>query len=202
LAEGRAVHIFSAARTTTGETPVSEVSAFSELPLGPGWSVVGSTFVEQREDIVRSEARVLGKAGAAIGGAALAIQGGVVGADGLSDGSSACQAWGGEAAGLAGFGWSGPAAGFVSLEAGYRDLGEGCAGVRSELALGVKPHPSFLLLGQVFHDAAAPGPDALKLQGSVVVFSEGGIGVQLGARMRLDGAAREPALTVGIWRGP
>jgi hypothetical protein len=55
-------------------------------------------------------------------------------------------------------------------------------------------------MAQVFADRDFRNEDNVKAQLSAVRFVAAGLGVQLGVRMRVDGAARDPALVLGLWK--
>lgn len=54
-------------------------------------------------------------------------------------------------------------------------------------------------MGQVFLDIPREAEETVKVQFSLVRFTESGYGVQLGLRLRVDEGAQEPALVIGLW---
>ena len=106
-----------------------------------------------------------------------------------------CGATGGEVRALAG---SGVDSAFINAEAALRVYGGGCRRMRYELTAGFRPSDDWLALGQAYIDADPDGEAVVKAQTSLVRFF-GGVGVQLGVRVRLDGDDSEPALVLGLW---
>ena len=91
---------------------------------------------------------------------------------------------------------------FVNVEAATRAMENGCGGERLDLTAGYRPGDNWLALGQVFVDARRDTEEAVKIQLSLVRFTERGYGLQLGLRARVDGGPQEPALVVGLWARP
>ncbi len=93
---------------------------------------------------------------------------------------------------------------FVNLEAAGSVLEGGCGGERLELTFGRRWGEHWLGLAQVFGDwrAGEGYEDNVKAQISLVRLGDGGAGLQLGVRARLDGDDSEPALMVGFWGTP
>lgn len=91
---------------------------------------------------------------------------------------------------------------FVNVEAATRYQDHGCGGERLDVTAGYRPADNWLAMGQVFADAPRENEETVKVQVSVVRFSERGYGIQLGLRARVDGGAQEPALVVGLWVRP
>jgi hypothetical protein len=91
---------------------------------------------------------------------------------------------------------------FVNVEAAGRALEGGCEGERLELTAGYHAGRNWLALGQIFFDAPQDGEESIKAELTLVRFTRRGRGFQIGVRARLDGEDPEPALVLGLWRGP
>lgn len=87
---------------------------------------------------------------------------------------------------------------FVNIEAAYQLYEGGCGRRRLDLTAGARRGERWMGLAQTFVDEAE-GDGAVRAQLSVVRFRGEGRGVQVGVRMRVDGAAREPMLVVALW---
>lgn len=87
---------------------------------------------------------------------------------------------------------------FGALELAYRAQG-GCAHALREATIGYEPEHKWLLLGQAFEDRDLHGTETVKVQISAVRFRRAR-GVQVGVRVRVDGADPEPAVIIGVWR--
>jgi hypothetical protein len=183
------------------ESSVVETGVYWELPLSAQTSFVAAPWVETNYDTPdgwRAEA-VVGLKYAIFRDDenVMALQ---VGALWVSHADPGCGEGGIEARWLGGrsFGRSS----FVNVEAATRAMENGCGGERLDVTAGYRPADNWLALGQVFVDAHRDADEAVKVQLSLVRFTERGYGMQLGLRARVDGGPQEPALVVGLWRRP
>jgi hypothetical protein len=88
------------------------------------------------------------------------------------------------------------------VEAAGRALEGGCEGERLDITAGYHAGRNWLALGQIFFDAPQDGEESIKAELTFVRFTRRGRGFQIGVRARLDGEDAEPALVLGLWRGP
>jgi len=176
-----------------------ESSAYLEAPLGESTSFVAAPWVEQSYDAPegwRAEA-VVGVKRTIFRNAdtVMALQAGALW---ISHPSRECDEGGAELRWLGGRSYDNGA--FFNLEAATRALGGGCGSERADVTGGLRFAGNWLALGQVFFDAPHDGEETVKAQLSLVRFRENGRGIQLGLRVRVDGA-EEAALVLGFW-GP
>jgi len=89
---------------------------------------------------------------------------------------------------------------FLNVEAASRaTVGRGCGAERVDVTAGSHFAGNWLALGQVFLDAPHQGEETLKAQLSLVRLFDGGGGIQLGLRARVDGGPEEAAIVLGFW---
>jgi hypothetical protein len=91
---------------------------------------------------------------------------------------------------------------FVNVEVAARALEGGCESQRLELTAGYHAGRNWLALGQIFFDAPQDGQESIKAELTLVHLGRRGRGRQIEIRARLDGEDAEPALVIGLWRGP
>lgn len=91
-----------------------------------------------------------------------------------------------------------PGSMFGAVEFAYRAQG-GCAHALREATIGYELERKWLLLAQAFDDRNLHGTETVKVQISAVRFRRTR-GVQVGVRVRVDGADPEPAFIIGVWR--
>ena len=191
--------IWTNAFSSQNEENVVETSVYWEEPLGERTSFVVSPWVETNYDtpdgwraesvvalkhvVFRDDENVM------------AIQAGALW---VSHPGDECGEGGIEARWLGGRSLGDRA--FINLEAAGRALENGCGGQRAEMTAGYRPSDDWMALGQVFVDAPTDGEETVKLQLTMVRFTETGYGIQLGLRARVDeGLLDEPALVIGLW---
>lgn len=199
LAPDDGQEIWTNSFSSRGGENVVETSVYWEEPLGERTSFVASPWVETNydtEDGWRAESVVaLKQVVFRDDENVLAVQGGALW---VSHPGDECGEGGVEARFLGGHSFG--SRGFVNVEAAGRALSSGCGGQRLELTAGYSPSDSWMALGQVFADAPTDGEETVKLQVSMVRFTESGYGVQIGLRARVDeGLLDEPALVIGLW---
>jgi hypothetical protein len=181
---------------------VVDSSLYLEVPFAEHWSFVATPWFEQNYDTVdgwRGEG-VLGAKRVWSGEeGAFALQ---AGAYWQSHPDQDCGEGGVELRGLLGRNLGGGT--FVNIEAAGSVLEGGCGGERLDLTLGRRWGEHWLGLAQVFGDwrAGEGYEDNVKMQLSLVRLGEGGRGLQLGLRARLDGDDAEPAVILGFWGRP
>jgi hypothetical protein len=179
-----------------------ESSIYYEQPIHERVSLVATPWVEQGADVGddgwRAEAGVGLKAAILRDErSAVAVQGGVVWNSWPNFG---CAETGAELRLLAGRSLG--SSGFVNAEYGRRVFEGDCGGERIDLTVGYRPGDGFLVMGQVFYDAALRSDETVKAQISLVRFGHEGRGVQIGLRARIDEGLTEPALVVAFWGRP
>lgn len=195
--------IFNAVVSERNDAAVYESSTYIETPINDRWSVVAVPWGEYDQSNLEEPSRgetTFGVKRALIRDerGAMAIQ---VSALWVTNPQEGCSEGGVEARWLGGLNL--PRRAFVNLELAGRALDGGCGGGRADLTYGLQPNDHWLVMGQVFADAPLDGEETFKAQFSLVRFvRDGRLGVQLGARVRLDGEAPEPALVLGVWRRP
>ena len=184
-----------------GDMQAYESSVFIEAPLRPEASLVAAGWVEQGyaagPELWRGEAllglkHVVGRWSDTVS----AVQGG---AFWRSDPPADCDEGGAELRWLGGTSLGEAGRGFLNLEAAARLQSGGCLGRKLDLTAGYRPAENWLGLAQAFLDAPDEGEHSWKGQLSLVRFRRSGRGVQIGLRVRLDGAHREPSLIIGWW---
>ncbi|HEX8902986.1 hypothetical protein [Vitreimonas sp.] len=185
------------------EVSFFETSAYWEMPFGEQMSFVAAPWVEQNydsQDGWRAEATLSLKQALFRGDEwAVAVQAGALWNS--HPALNQCGEAGAELRFLVGS--SLPAEGaFVNLEAATRALEGGCESERFDFTAGYRPSHDWLLMGQVFLEAAREGDEAVKAQFTLVRFGDSGRGIQFGLRNRIDGGARETALVIGLWGAP
>lgn len=178
-----------------------ESSAYIEQPIGEQTSIVLAPWVEQNYDTTdgwRGEATVSAKhVVLRYDDTIVAIEAGALWS---SHPSAGCSEGGAEARVLMGRPVGERA--FVNVEAATRALEGGCESQRLEITAGYRAGRDWLALGQVFFDAPQDGQESVRAELTLVHFGRTGRGFQLGVRARLDGDDAEPALVLGVWRGP
>lgn len=178
-----------------------EAAGYYEHPLNRGtslvfapWSAYDPETIEGwRGEATLSAKRVMFRHD----GTVVALQGGALW---ISNPNEGCSEGGAEARILAGRPVGARA--FVNVEAAARVLEGGCESQRLDLTAGYHAGRNWLALGQVFLDAPQDGEESVKAQLTLVRFTRNGRGFQLGVRARIDGDDAEPALVLGLWRGP
>jgi hypothetical protein len=190
--------IVGAAMGTERREAVYEADLYWERAIAPRWGLVGQLYGAggpAYRDTWNGEALIASKWNLAQGkSGALSVQAGPYYSRQTQSG---CAIWGGETRVLAGRNF-GPA--FAEIQTAYRLQGPACAHGRLDTTLGWRPAPSLLTMAQVFADRDFRNEDNVKAQFSAVRFVAARLGLQMGVRMRVDGAAREPALVLGLWK--
>ncbi|MDX2234886.1 MAG: hypothetical protein NW200_10355 [Hyphomonadaceae bacterium] len=195
--EGRS--ITTAGYRQDGDVRGYETDVYVEEPLGDRFAVVGRAYYatdnlgsETNEADAGLKARLWRD-----GRTALAAQ---IGPTWRSAPPPGCAQNGGESRALAGRSGRGGRS-FVNLEVAYR-YNPGCSHVRYEATYGHRTGSRWLWLAQVFADDDLRFGETIKAQATMVRFSKAGRGLQLSARIQLDGAeVIEPTLIVGYWSG-
>lgn len=178
----------------------SESSYYWEAPLSDDLSFVAAPWVAQdpyvrTADGLRWEVAVAGKMAMHRGERAVtAVQAGLVW---NSDPAAECAETQAELRWLGGR--SIGRRSFANVEGAERAGEGGCGAERIDLTLGRRFQDKWLGLAQVFVDVPRLGERTTKAQISLVRFSAGGRGVQVGLRARMDGESMEPAVVVGFW---
>lgn len=178
-----------------------ESSGYVEQPIGGETSLVLAPWFEQNSETLegwRGEATLAAKhVVLRHDDTVVALQGGALW---ISNPRPECGEGGAEVRVLAGRPVGERA--FVNVEAAARALDGGCESQRVDLTAGYHAGRNWLALGQVFFDAPQDGQESIKAELTLVRFARNGRGFQVGVRARLDGDDAEPALVLGLWRGP
>lgn len=178
-----------------------ESSGYLEQPIGHEISLVIAPWVEQNYDTVegwRGEATVAAKHVVfRHDDTVVALQAGALW---ISNPRPECSEGGAEARVLVGRPVGEHA--FVNVEVAARALEGGCESQRLDLTAGYHAGRNWLALGQIFFDAPQDGQESIKAELTLVHLGRRGRGIQIGVRARLDGEDAEPALVIGLWRGP
>jgi len=182
---------------------VLESQLYLEAPVGERVSLVGRPWLENGATVGEEgwRAEVEGGVKAALlrtSNAAVAVQASAVW---RSDPDFGCGEGAGEVRALGGVSFA-DGRGFANAETAARLHDGGCPAGRVDLTLGYRPAPRWLGMAETFVFAPEGREAAVKAQFSLVRFSEGGAGFQLGVRVRLDGDEPEPALVLAFWGRP
>jgi hypothetical protein len=206
------VEIISVAQGEQAGSAVSEADQYSEQPLAGRYDLIlqshGQTYdiysepdssgVSQSSQGWSAEAQVAVKANLLqTAHTAIAAQAGFNWQSSLDE---VCDEIGAEVRLLGGVS-SGKI--FAGAEAAYRLRSGGCRAGKLDLTLGWKPTERWMGLAQTFVDDDAARQSVIKLQFSLIRYTDEGAGLQLGLRVRADEAGDdERALVVGWWQAP
>jgi len=180
-----------------------ESQLYLEAPVGQRASVVLRPWLENGETVGEYgwRAEIEGGVKAALlrtSNAAVAVQASAVW---RSDPDEGCAEGAGELRALGGVSFA-QGRGFVNAETAARVHDGGCPAGRLDLTIGYRPATNWLGMAETFVFAPEGREAAVKAQFSVVRFTERGLGLQLGVRMRVDGEDPEPALVLAFWGRP
>jgi len=192
--------IASAAIGQVGRAESGEVDYYTERATWRGrMALVTKSWLRRQGPAVEGETSVGVKAGAALGPhVRVAAQ---ASAFYPADAPGSCGRLGAEPRLMVGAAAPlGRGAAFANAEFAYRAQ-RGCDGDKVEATMGYRTERHWLLLAQVDQDRSFHGTETIKVQWSAVRFGARGRGLQLGVRLRTDGADREPALVFGYWSG-
>lgn len=161
-----------------------------DAPTGPG---VQTPRIEPSGELLAGAKMVIRERP----GSVISAQAGLLGIAGLKD---ECGDVGAEARVLAGVARGGF---FADTQGAYRVRSGGCPSAKLDITAGWEPNERWMGLAQTFVDVDPRYDPVVKLQLSLVRFSENGKGWQIGVRVRADEAGQdERALVVGRWRAP